>query len=1411
MTLITVKILLVDDCLKDREIYRSYLLDNQQQNYRILEADTGEQALLLCQQELPDVIVTDYLLPDIDALKFLNSLKREFSQTKPPVIILTNRGNERIAVQAMKSGAADYLVKKSTTKLNFIKSVENLLEKTHRTRQLDKRIQNIRVLKQTQAALQEANSELEKRVQHRTSELQKTNQELRRTLEELQVTQEELRQQNEVLAISRHALQQKNELLQTIFDHVPVMVVLLNSNGRIQWANREWETVLGWRVQEIQGRDMVPEFYPNPQYRRYVLDFIAAGERQWGEFKTRTRDGRIIDTTWANIRLTDGTIIGIGQDISERKQAEQKLRRSEEQRRLVLDLTHTGFWDWNITTGEIIWNDNLYYLLGLIPNSVESGYQTWRDRVHPEDIDQVEQALNHALDHQKDFKLEYRVIYPDGSHHWLMARGRGLYDESGKAVRMIGMLFDITERKCREANAAFLAEIAEDLSRLSSAEDIMHTVGAKVGTYLGISGCFLAEINEVEDQAIVEYTWHTAGTLDLMGVHRLSDFINDEFQRAARSGETVIIRNTQTDPRTNKDRYAALQIYAYVTVPFHRDGEWKYLFTVHDSVARDWSESEIELIGEVTNRTFPRLERARAEAAVAQDLKDTQLLRDLSTRLISEDNIQVLYDEIVTAAIVLMKADAGCFQILDEVTQELVILASQNLDCTMIEHFARVDTSFNISCGIALATGERSFIHFDVPESEDPKGYLRIFVKTGYFCAQSTPLISRSGKLIGMVSTHWRNHHRLSDRELRFLDLLARQAADLIEQRQADLEIRRFVSLADNSTEFIGMCDMNFQPFYLNPAGMQLIGLDESQYRKVSVRECFFPEDQDFIINEFFSRVFREGRAEVEIRFRHFKTGQALWMLYSVFCIKDKNDGLIGLATVSRNITESKLAQEKIQEQAALLDVATEAIFVCDLGYHILYWNPGAERMYGWQGAEVLRKDCRQLLYKEISPSVQEALTTVIEQGEWQGELNKITKFGQEIIVSSHWTLMRDAMGRPKSFFAVDTNITEKKQLEAQFYRAQRLESLGTLASGIAHDLNNILTPILAVAQLLPLKLPDLNEQNRQLLKILEDNSKRGAQLVRQILSFARGEQGKRIPLQLKSLLKEFEQVIKSTFPKSIEISTKIATPNLWTVLADPTQIHQVLMNLCVNARDAMPDGGTLSISAHNFHADENYARMNLEAKEGDYVVVTVSDTGCGMSQEVQERIFEPFFTTKEPGKGTGLGLSTIIGIIKNHGGFVNVSSEVGKGSQFQVFLSAIETSVSPESNELQMSSGNGELILVVDDEAFVRDLVKASLEECNYKVLIAKDSIDAFSLYVQHTNEISLVLMDIQMPSIDGFKAIRVLQQINPKVKIIAMSGLTSNRDLLKVSSISVRAFLPKPYTIKELLDTMKGVLDSP
>jgi PAS domain S-box-containing protein len=530
--------------------------------------------------------------------------------------------------------------------------------------------------------------------------------------------------------------------------------------------------------------------------------------------------------------------------------------------------------------------------------------------------------------------------------------------------------------------------------------------------------------------------------------------------------------------------------------------------------------------------------------------------------------------------------------------------------------------------------------------------------------------------------------------------------------------------------------------------------------------------------------------------------------------LRNESQEVVGVTCASIDISEQqaalrdrKLAEEKIREQAALLDVTTDAICVRDLNNQIIFWNKGAETLYGWRATEAWGKNATELLFDEPSPEIEAALLQAISKGKWQGELTKLTKNGKEILVASRWSLVYDEQGKPKSILTVDTDITEKKLLEAQLFRAQRLESIGTLASGIAHDLNNILTPILAGAQLLPLKFPDADERTRHLLEILEINARRGADLVKQVLSFARGVEGKRIILQLKHLIVEVAKILKETFPKSIEISIDVPQ-DLWMVSGDSTQLHQVLMNLCVNARDAMPNGGTLSISAENLLIDENYARLNLEAEEGPYAVITVCDSGIGIPREILDRIFEPFFTTKDVGQGTGLGLSTVLGIIKSHGGFVTVYSEPESGTSFKVYLPAVGGMETFSPEDLPPQTGHGELILVVDDETAIQEIARTSLETHNYKILVASDGIEAIALYAKNRDKISAVLMDIMLPSLDGLTAIRTLQKINPQVRIIASSGLMSDNKLSAVAAIGVNTFLSKPYTVNELLLSLQKVL---
>ncbi|HEY9853100.1 MAG TPA: response regulator [Leptolyngbyaceae cyanobacterium] len=569
------------------------------------------------------------------------------------------------------------------------------------------------------------------------------------------------------------------------------------------------------------------------------------------------------------------------------------------------------------------------------------------------------------------------------------------------------------------------------------------------------------------------------------------------------------------------------------------------------------------------------------------------------------------------------------------------------------------------------------------------------------------------------------------------------------------------------------------------------------------------PEDLH-LLTQAISRALEQG-ADCDLEFRVIWPDRSVhWVANKGHVYYDDNNQPVRMLGITMDITERKHSEQKIREQAALLDIATDAILVQNLDNQILFWNKGAEHLYGWKTEEVIGQNVSTLLYSKIPSQIQTNQQTLIQKGEWQGELHQITKQGKQVIVESRWTLVRDEQEQPKSILIVNTDITEKKQLESQFLRAQRMESIGTLASGIAHDLNNALAPVLMSVQLLQNKL--LDDQSQRLLTILEVNTKRSADLVKQVLSFARGLQGERTNLQVGHLIGEIEKIAKQTFSKLIQIYTDVSTLDLWTVCGDATQLHQVLMNLCVNARDAMPTGGILSLYADNVYIDEEYARMNIDAKVGKYVMITVADTGTGIPREIQDRIFEPFFTTKELGKGTGLGLSTVVGIIKGHGGFVNLDSEVGKGTKFRVYLPAAETDPANFNTDIYklLPSGNEELILIVDDEESIREITKTSLESYNYKVLTASDGIEGIALYAKHQTEISVVLVDMMMPSMDGPTTIRTLQKINPDVKVIAVSGLASNNQVAEFRGNYVKIFLPKPYTSEELLKSLHSVISS-
>jgi PAS domain S-box-containing protein len=840
---------------------------------------------------------------------------------------------------------------------------------------------------------------------------------------------------------------------------------------------------------------------------------------------------------------------------------------------------------------------------------------------------------------------------------------------------------------------------------------------------------------------------------------------------------------------------------------------------------------------DITDRKRVEDERARAEEAVAADLRDTQLLRELAARSVRESNVQTLYQDLISAALAITHAQAGTIQLLDPATQELVMLAMQNFTPAMFEHFSRIDARSNTSCGMALRSGERAFVDFDVPESEDPNGFCRVHIEAGYLSAQSTPLLTRSGRVIGMISTHWRDRHRPSERELRFLDLLARQAADLIEQRQfeqalrqseadfrtladnisqfawaadvtgwifwynrrwfdytgttleemqgwgwqkvhhpdhvdrvvghfrhcietgepwedtfplrgkdgtyrwflsrailirdeqgqilrwfgtntdvtdlkqAELEIQKFASLADNSTDFIGMCDLNFVPFYVNEAGRKMVGLEDvQQYSETPVREFFFPEDQDFIINEFFPRVLQVGQAEVEIRFRHFKTDEAVWMIYNVFYLQDVNSQRIGLATVSRNITERK------QVETARLRLAEER---------------------------------EQLLQRE--QAAREAAETA----------NRIKD----------------------EFLAV-----------------------------LSHELRSPLNPILGWAKLLQTGKLDAAKTTQAIMTI-ERNAKLQSELIEDLLDVSRILQGK-LSLNASSvdlaatIRGALETVRLAAEAKSIAVEANLDS-EVGQVAGDSIRLQQVVWNLLSNAVKFTPAGGRVEVRLE---------RVDHQAQ------ITVSDNGKGMSANFLPYVFDYFrqedgATTRQFG-GLGLGLAIVRHLVELHGGTVEVvSAGEGLGATFTVKLPQmkrhedVEGSSSVENPPFTPSSTlplTGLQILVIDDETDSREFVAFVLEQAGASVTTAATASAGFLAFTLSPPDV--LISDIGMPDMDGYMLMRQVRKLPPeqggKVKAIALTAYAGEGNQQQALHTGFQQHLAKPVEPDTLVQAIAKLL---
>jgi two-component system, cell cycle sensor histidine kinase and response regulator CckA len=634
---------------------------------------------------------------------------------------------------------------------------------------------------------------------------------------------------------------------------------------------------------------------------------------------------------------------------------------------------------------------------------------------------------------------------------------------------------------------------------------------------------------------------------------------------------------------------------------------------------------------------------------------------------------------------------------------------------------------------------------------------------------------------------------------------------DVTELRRASLEAReaadRLTATLESMTDAFYTFDRSWRFTFVNRRAGQLLRRDPVELVGRHIWEEF-PEAAEGELFDAYNRALDSGQTQVLREF--FYPPLDTWFEVNAY------PSAQGVAVYFRDVTDIRAArlalldrERTLERQAALLDQAQDAILVRDLDHRITFWNAGAERVYGWTAEEAVGQDVRTLLFEDTG-QFDRAMAVVAVEGSWSGELTQRTRDGATVLASGRWSLLHDESGAPEAVLAINTDVTEQRRVEQQLLRAQRMESIGTLASGVAHDLNNVLSPIQLAAELL--RLDDRSPKERELLNTITTSAKRGSDLVQQVLSFARGVDGARVPVDVGAVLADVHSIVRDTFPRDITLDLDVE-PGLPSLIGDSTQIQQVLLNLAVNARDAMPDGGTLTLRATRTLVDEAYTTSVRGSQVGSHLLVEVEDTGSGMPPEVRDRIFEPFFTTKPQGSGTGLGLSTSAGIISSHGGWITVYSEPGNGTTFRIYLpaspegGAATTAPAEPASAPRPPRSNGQVVLLVEDEAAVRAMTRQTLETFGYRVIEAANGAEA-SRYAQHQDEVDLVLKDMVMLVMDGPATIRALRELDPDLVIVGASGLHGNGKVAQAAAAGIVHFIPKPYSAQALLETLERAL---
>jgi PAS domain S-box-containing protein len=636
----------------------------------------------------------------------------------------------------------------------------------------------------------------------------------------------------------------------------------------------------------------------------------------------------------------------------------------------------------------------------------------------------------------------------------------------------------------------------------------------------------------------------------------------------------------------------------------------------------------------------------------------------------------------------------------------------------------------------------------------------------------------------------------------------------LISTRQLQENLALLQGITQGTTDAIFVKDLQGRYLMMNPAGAGFLGRTVDEVIGKDDTELFDDAETGRIIMELDRGVLQSGKMQT-LEEGGTAAGVSRIYLSNKGPLRDQSGKVVGLLGICRDITDRKRAEEEMRRSEQKLHIHFEhtplAVVEWDLDFRVTDWNPSAERIFGYSKQEAIRQHGSFIVPPQHRPQVDQVWKELVRQnGGTRNTNDNLTKDGRTITCEWYNTPLVDELGRVLGVASLVHDVTEHVALEERLRQSQKMEAVGRLAGGVAHDFNNLLTVILGYSQILAEGVPSGSRLADSTAQI-KSAADRASGITRQLLAFSRKTVMTPRVVNLNDIMLNLDSLLRRLIGEDIEVLT-VPANDLGSVTADPGQIEQVIMNLALNARDAMPHGGKLTLETSNEQLDESYAQRHQPTVAGRYVMLAVTDTGHGMSPETQARIFEPFYTTKEVGKGTGLGLSMVYGIVKQSGGYIWVYSEPDRGTTFKIYLPRVDqpaetTGLENRSRSVQRGT---ETILLVEDDPQLRQLSSSVLAHCGYKVLTANGPEEGLAICKENHRDIRLLVTDVVMPRMNGRQLAEQIVQVAPNVKVLYISGYTSNAIVHYGVLDAGLWFLPKPFTLSALVAKVREVLDS-